>query len=177
MNNRIPKVPLAPPLRTSRSGRRPTLQSLADRPFQALEGRPPCRPDGGCKRLPGQSGRGTGHHVLRWLLVAGLLWTTAFWCIEWGRAEPPEPIKVVLLHTNDLALTEQFGQVDVIIDGHSHTHVNPAIVTNGVLVAQTRGHRHVIDAQRPQQLGVIRLILENGKVVQNSGEVLTFDGR
>lgn len=84
---------------------------------------------------------------------------------------------VLLTHIgarNDRSLARQFGEIDVIIGGHSHTHINPAETVNGVLVAQTGGHRHPVDPERDQRLGVVRILLDNGKVIGKSGEVLTM---
>ncbi len=88
---------------------------------------------------------------------------------------------VLLTHIGvgaDRRLAERFGDIDVIIGGHSHTQLNPAETVNGVLVAQTGGHPHQIDPHRRQYLGVVRLWLDNdGKVVRKSGRVITIDSK
>ncbi len=76
----------------------------------------------------------------------------------------------------DRSLAEKFGEIDVIIGGHSHTLLNPAEIINGVLVAQAGGNPHYVDPARPQSLGVIRLVIEDGDITQKSGKVLTLDG-
>ena len=84
---------------------------------------------------------------------------------------------VLLTHlgyTKDKQLAKQFGFIDVIIGGHSHTLLERAEMVNGVLIAQTGGHPHRIDESRPKQLGVVRLLLEDGVVVKKSGEVLSL---
>lgn len=80
-----------------------------------------------------------------------------------------------IAYVRDQVLAERFGEVDVIIGGHCHTLINPAVLHNGVLVAQTGGHPHPIDPTRPQHLGVVRLVLQGGKVIEKAGEVLEFN--
>jgi 2',3'-cyclic-nucleotide 2'-phosphodiesterase (5'-nucleotidase family) len=94
--------------------------------------------------------------------------------------EEKSDISILLSHLGrgeDLELARRFGdRVDVIVGGHSHTRIDPAIVENGVLVAQTGGSRAELDPRRPFELGVIRLVLdENGKISGKSGQVLLLD--
>ncbi len=56
------------------------------------------------------------------------------------------------------------------------SEMHPAENINDVLVAQTGGHNHQIDPDREQHLGIIKMVLENGEVVQKYGEVVTLDG-
>lgn len=88
-------------------------------------------------------------------------------------------VLVLLSHAGaprDFGLAARFRALDVIIGGHSHTHLNPAPTINGVLVAQTGGHPHPVDADRRQHLGVIRLLVGADGVRDKTGVVLTFDG-
>ncbi len=87
---------------------------------------------------------------------------------------------VLLTHVGlgaDLLLAARFGEVDVIVGGHSHSHIDPARNVNGVLIAQTGGNPHAIDPDRRQLLGVVRVVLdEEGGVVAKSGKLLAIDG-
>ncbi|WP_044413102.1 metallophosphoesterase [Thiomicrospira microaerophila] len=74
----------------------------------------------------------------------------------------------------DKRLAQEFPQLDLIIGGHSHTHLNPAVIHNNVLIAQTGGHEHEVDPTRPQHLGVIKLTIFKGKLIDKNGKVITF---
>mgnify|MGYP005842906959 CR=1 FL=1 len=85
---------------------------------------------------------------------------------------------IVLSHLGvrtDRGLAGQFGEIDVIVGGHSHTLLETAEVVNGVLIAQAGGHPHPIEPDRPKYLGVVRIVMENDHVAEKTGEVYQFD--
>ncbi|MEX0684782.1 MAG: metallophosphoesterase [Balneolales bacterium] len=87
---------------------------------------------------------------------------------------------VALTHiglTQDKALAEGVPELDVIIGGHSHTFLEEAIYVNGVLIAHAGGPpaRHQVDPEWPKYLGIVKLVLMNGEVIEKSGRVITFD--
>ena len=73
---------------------------------------------------------------------------------------------------NDVALAEDFPQIDVIIGGHSHHMIEEAVLVNGVLVAQAGGNQHVVSDEHPVYLGKVIVRLVNGVLAQKSGLVL-----
>jgi len=76
----------------------------------------------------------------------------------------------------DRELAEKFGRVDAIVGGQSHTLLNPAEIVNGVLVCQAGGHTpKKMNPDATRFLGVIRILLEDGRVSRKSGEVLNID--
>lgn len=79
-------------------------------------------------------------------------------------------------HRNDRALAEAVPELDIIIGGHSHTLLEEAERVGNVLVAQAGGHPHPLDYEAPKFLGIIRVLLENGRVVEKEGHVITFGG-
>lgn len=72
----------------------------------------------------------------------------------------------------DRGLAERFPFLDVIVGAHSHTLLEQAESINGVLVAQAGGNPHHVSGEHPKYLGVITLVLENGKLVDKRGEVI-----
>lgn len=78
-------------------------------------------------------------------------------------------------HAADRSLAGEFDEIDVIIGGHSHSSVNPAEIINGVLVAAAGGNPHQMNPDRRQHLGVIRMRLEGGVIVEKSGKVLILE--
>jgi hypothetical protein len=76
----------------------------------------------------------------------------------------------------DNRLAETLGTFDVILGGHSHTLVNPAISVNGVLIAQAAGtpSDSPVHPDRPKYLGKVVVVLENERVVEKHGQVFTF---
>jgi 2',3'-cyclic-nucleotide 2'-phosphodiesterase (5'-nucleotidase family) len=64
----------------------------------------------------------------------------------------------------DRRLAEKMPELDVIVGGHSHTLVKDPRETNGVLIAQAGGGAGY--------LGRIELIIENGRVIKKSGNVI-----
>lgn len=73
---------------------------------------------------------------------------------------------------NDVALAEDFPQIDVIIGGHSHHMIEEALLVNGVLVAQAGGNQHVVSDEHPVYLGKVIVRLVNGVLAQKSGLVI-----
>ncbi len=87
-------------------------------------------------------------------------------------------IFVLLTHlgySQDKKLAEKFDEIDVIIGGHTHTHVNPARKVNNALVAQTGGHVHYVRPDNMQHLGAVQILLVNGEIQKMSGRVMSFD--
>jgi hypothetical protein len=89
------------------------------------------------------------------------------------------PLLVGLTHLgfrNDNRLAETLGTFDVILGGHSHTMVNPAVSVNGVLIAQAAGTPSdtPVHPDRPKYLGKVVVVLENEQVVEKHGQVFTF---
>jgi 5'-nucleotidase / UDP-sugar diphosphatase len=83
-------------------------------------------------------------------------------------------VLLVLSHiglNNDKMLAERFPQIDLIIGGHSHSLLKKSILVNNVLIAQTGGSPHVVSDSHPVYLGVVTLVLENGKPVSKEGKV------
>lgn len=88
-------------------------------------------------------------------------------------------VLVALTHIGyrtDRELAEAMPELDVIIGGHSHTLLEEAELINGVLVAQAGGHPHPMDYEAPNFPGIVRLLLESGRVVEKEGRVLVFAG-
>jgi iduronate 2-sulfatase len=86
-------------------------------------------------------------------------------------------IMVALNHLGyraDRELAQRCSFLDVIIGGHSHTLLEEAEHVGQVLVAQAGGSPHPSSAAVPKFLGVIRLRLEDGELVDKRGEVQTF---
>ncbi|MCX6559182.1 MAG: 5'-nucleotidase C-terminal domain-containing protein [Candidatus Aminicenantes bacterium] len=67
-------------------------------------------------------------------------------------------------HDQDLLLARQMPELDLIIGGHSHTRVDPAVTVNGVLIAQA-GSGNLF-------LGRIDLWLRDGRVVEKQGRLI-----
>jgi 2',3'-cyclic-nucleotide 2'-phosphodiesterase (5'-nucleotidase family) len=67
----------------------------------------------------------------------------------------------------DEGLAGELAGLDVIVGGHSHTQVDPAMIINGVLVAQAGGNARF--------LGRIELILENRQLVKKSGRLIDLN--
>ena len=67
-------------------------------------------------------------------------------------------------HEQDLRLAEAMPEIDVIIGGHSHTRVDPAVMAGGVLVAMAGADNRF--------LGRVDLRLENGRVVEKKGRLI-----
>jgi len=80
--------------------------------------------------------------------------------------------------SRDRELAEAVPELDLIIGGHSHTLLEEAEMVNGVLVAQAGGPppEHGQDPEWPKYLGVIRVVMKNGEVVEKSGHVQTLEG-
>jgi 5'-nucleotidase/UDP-sugar diphosphatase len=67
-------------------------------------------------------------------------------------------------HDQDLLLARQMPEIDVIIGGHSHTRVDPAVTVNGVLITQA-GSGNMF-------LGRIDLVLKDGRVAGKQGRLI-----
>ncbi len=65
---------------------------------------------------------------------------------------------------DDVVLSNQMGELDLIVGGHSHTTILEPKTYNGVLITQAGG--------QGQFLGRIELIVKNGKVIQKSGSLI-----
>jgi hypothetical protein len=76
----------------------------------------------------------------------------------------------------DRRLAEAVPAFEVIIGGHSHDLLEEAERVGQVLVAQAGGSPggHPVDSTLPKYLGVVRILLENGRVVEKSGYVETI---
>ncbi len=79
---------------------------------------------------------------------------------------------------NDIKLALTAPDIDVIIGAHSHTLLREAIITNGVLIAQAGGtasrRKNSVDPRRPKFLGIVTLTLDNDRIVEKSGRVISF---
>ncbi len=78
-------------------------------------------------------------------------------------------------YSRDKLLAEEVPEFDVIIGGHSHTLLETAETVNGVLVAQAAGGSHYMDPEWPKWLGKVKVVLENDRVVEKQGHVITLD--
>ncbi len=98
---------------------------------------------------------------------------------EYLHLRQQHPLLVGLTHLGfrtDNRLAETLGTFDVILGGHSHTLVNPAISVNGVLIAQAAGTASdsPVHPDRPKYLGKVVVVLENERVVEKHGQVFIF---
>ncbi len=78
-------------------------------------------------------------------------------------------------YRRDRELAEQVPVLDVIIGGHSHTLLETAEMVNGVLVAQAGGGGHHLDPEKPNWLGIIKVVFENDHIIEKKGNVITID--
>jgi len=67
-------------------------------------------------------------------------------------------------HEQDRLLAAAMPEIDVIVGGHSHTRVDPAVEVNGVLVTQAGSDN--------QFLGRIDLLVRNGRVVEKADRLI-----
>jgi len=67
-------------------------------------------------------------------------------------------------HEQDLRLAKAMPEIDVIIGGHSHTRVHPAVLAGGVLVAMAGADNRF--------LGRVDLRIDNGRVVEKKGHLI-----
>ncbi len=63
------------------------------------------------------------------------------------------------------ALAENVKDIDVIIDGHSHTKLETGLMVNGVLIAQTGNYDN--------NLGYVNIEVQGGNIVSKAAELLT----
>jgi 2',3'-cyclic-nucleotide 2'-phosphodiesterase (5'-nucleotidase family) len=64
-------------------------------------------------------------------------------------------------HSNDRRLAENVKGIDLIVGGHSHTKLNKPVTVEGTILVQAWEHG--------KALGVLDLVLENGKIVKYEG--------
>jgi hypothetical protein len=98
---------------------------------------------------------------------------------EYLHLREQHPLLVGLTHLGfrtDNRLAETLGTFDVIVGGHSHTLVDPAVIVNGVLIAQAAGTSSgsPVSPDRPKYLGQVVVVLENDQVIEKRGQVFTF---
>jgi uncharacterized ion transporter superfamily protein YfcC len=98
---------------------------------------------------------------------------------EYLHLREQHPLLVGLTHLGfrtDNRLAETLGTFDVIVGGHSHTLVDPAVIVNGVLIAQAAGTASgtPVSPDRPKYLGQVVVVLENDQVIEKRGQVFTF---
>ena len=74
-------------------------------------------------------------------------------------------------------LAEEVPQFDVIIGGHSHTLLKEGEWVGDVLIAQAGGSPggHLVSPTLPKYLGKVKLVLENGRLVEKEARVMVFD--
>ena len=65
------------------------------------------------------------------------------------------------------ALAKAVPEIDVIIDGHSHTEIPEGMTENGVLIAQAGENGH--------NLGKVTIALENGEITAKTASLIGFD--
>ncbi len=78
-------------------------------------------------------------------------------------------------YRRDKELAEEVPVFDVIIGGHSHTLLETAEMVNGVLVAQAGGGGHYLDPEKPNWLGIIKVVFENDHIIEKKGYVITIE--
>ncbi len=86
-------------------------------------------------------------------------------------------IFLILSHlglTGDKILAEKFPEPDAIIGGHSHNLLHEPVFVNSVLIAQAGGNLHVVSDDHFTYLGKVVLTLENGKITEKRGRVITL---
>lgn len=64
-------------------------------------------------------------------------------------------------------LAEAVPQIDLLIDGHSHTVISEPMLVNGVLIAQTGDHL--------KNVGEVTLVVNNGKVETKTSRLHTYE--
>jgi len=64
-------------------------------------------------------------------------------------------------------LASEVPEIDVIIDGHSHTELPDGLMENGVLIAQT--------GQHGSNLGKIVISVENGEIISKTASLITVE--
>lgn len=68
---------------------------------------------------------------------------------------------------DDIVLARTYPEFDVIIGGHTHTVLEKPLTENGVMIAQTGANLRYV--------GKITLTLEDGKIVDKKGELISFE--
>ncbi len=74
-------------------------------------------------------------------------------------------------YNNDRRLASSVDFIDVIVGGHCHTMLREAEHVGGTLVAQAGGHSHEPETDGEKYLGVIKLLLRNGRLIESRGDV------
>ncbi|HDP33821.1 MAG TPA: hypothetical protein ENN29_01790 [Candidatus Hydrogenedentes bacterium] len=76
----------------------------------------------------------------------------------------------------DRRLAAECDFLDVIIGGHTHGLLEQAEKIGGVLFARAGGTPggHPVDPALPKFLGVVKIVMENGRIVEKNGHVETF---
>lgn len=64
-------------------------------------------------------------------------------------------------------LAQAVGEIDVLIDGHSHTVISEPMLVNGVLIASTGNHI--------ENVGEITLVVDNGQVTLKNSRLHTYE--
>lgn len=68
---------------------------------------------------------------------------------------------------NAVDVAQAVPEIDVLIDGHSHTVLETGLLENGVLIAQTGSYEN--------NLGRVTLQLENGELVSKSASLISYE--
>jgi 5'-nucleotidase len=69
--------------------------------------------------------------------------------------------------TMSTELAQEVPEIDLIIDGHSHTELQNGLLENGVLIAQAGQHGN--------NVGKVTVSFENGNIVSKRAELIGFD--
>ena len=69
--------------------------------------------------------------------------------------------------TTSPELARKAPEIDVIIDGHSHSALNEGLLENGVLIAQA--------GQYGNNLGKVSIILENGRITSKTASLISYE--
>jgi hypothetical protein len=77
----------------------------------------------------------------------------------------------------DKAIAQKFDFIDVIIGAHSHTLISEAEMVGTVLVAQAGGCPHTASSSHPKYLGTVVLRLEDGQLIEKSGQVVEITAK
>jgi len=81
--------------------------------------------------------------------------------------DPKTDVIVLMTHVgvdDDKRLAREVAGIDVIVGGHSHTRLKAPVIENGVIIVQTGANC--------QNLGKLRLTVENDRVVSHQGELI-----
>lgn len=87
--------------------------------------------------------------------------------LEFRKLRQKNHVLIGLTHIGadqDEKLAESMPELDLIIGGHSHTRINPAVLVNGVLIAQA--------GSDVRYLGRVDLRLQDGRLIEKKGELI-----